>query len=163
MQNIIKKIVDISAIVACIVLFLLALVTFFDVFGRRFLNSPVPGTIEIVQIGMAIVAFFAMPRAFYLNAHVSADFINNISIRKFEIFVIVFRFLLMFSMMSLMTYATLLSANSFLKDGRTTIELELYFYPFFYLIAFGLFLSAISIISWFLKSFFEKKSQWIKP
>lgn len=160
MQNIIKKIVDLSAILACIVLFLLALLTFFDVVGRRFFNSPVTGTIEIVQIGMAIVAFFAMPRTFYLNAHVSADFINNISIRKFEIFILVFRFLLMLIMMSLLAYATLLSANSFFQDGRSTIELELYFYPFFYLIAFGLLISVIAIIFWFLKSISEKKSEW---
>ena len=160
MQNIIKKIVDISAILACIVLFLLALLTFFDVVGRRFFNSPVTGTIEIVQIGMAIVAFFAMPRTFYLNAHVSADFINNISIRKFEVFILIFRFLLMIIMMSLMAYAALLSANSFFQDGRSTIELELYFYPFFYLIAFGLFISVTAIIFWFLRSISEKKSEW---
>ena len=30
-----------------------------------FLNSPVAGTIEIVEFGIALVAFLAMPRAFF--------------------------------------------------------------------------------------------------
>ncbi|MBC8513098.1 MAG: TRAP transporter small permease subunit [Candidatus Thioglobus sp.] len=156
----VKKIADISAIVACIILFILAMLTFFDVIGRRFFNSPITGTIEIVQIGMALVAFLSMPRAFYFNAHVSADFIDGIPIKSFQYFLLFFKFLLMFSMMSLMSYAALLSANSFLKDGRTTLELDLSFYPFFYIISFGLFLSIITIIFWFLNTFSEKKTEW---
>jgi hypothetical protein len=65
----------------------------------------------------------------------------------------------MFFMMSFMTYAALLSANSFLKDGRTTLELDLSFYPFFYIISFALFLSMITIIFWFLNTFSEKKNE----
>ena len=80
MQVKIDKIFNYSAIGACIVLFFLAVLTFCDVFGRRFLNSPVMGTIEIVEVGMALVAFLAMPRAFFLNSHVSADFIIKLII-----------------------------------------------------------------------------------
>ena len=64
-----NKIFDYSAIASGIILLLLSILTFCDVFGRRFLNSPVTGTIELVEIGMALVAFLAMPRAFYLNAN----------------------------------------------------------------------------------------------
>ena len=80
----VSKVFDYSAIASGIVLFLLAVLTFCDVFGRRFLNSPVTGTIELVEIGMALVAFLAMPRAFYLNANVSADFINNLNLGTFN-------------------------------------------------------------------------------
>ena len=76
MQIKINKIFDHAAIASGLILFSLAILTFCDVFGRRFLNSPVAGTIEIVEFGIALVAFLAMPRAFFLNAHVSADFIN---------------------------------------------------------------------------------------
>ena len=78
MQAKIDKIFNYYANGACIVLFFLSVITFCDVFGRRFLNSPVIGTIEIVEIGMALVAFLAMPRAFFLNSHVSADFILSL-------------------------------------------------------------------------------------
>ena len=68
MQVKIDKIFNYSAIGACVVLFFLAVLTFCDVVGRRFFNSPVMGTIEIVEVGMALVAFLAMPRAFFLNS-----------------------------------------------------------------------------------------------
>ena len=95
MQVKINKIFDYAAIASGTILFSLAILTFCDVFGRRFLNSPVAGTIEIVEFGIALVAFFAMPRAFFLNAHVSADFIKNVSITKLQTFITTLRFVLM--------------------------------------------------------------------
>ncbi len=62
-----NKIFDYSAIASGLILLLLSVLTFCDVFGRRFLNSPVTGTIELVEIGMALVAFLAMPRAFFFK------------------------------------------------------------------------------------------------
>ena len=88
-----NKIFDYSAIASGIILLLLSVLTFCDVFGRRFLNSPVTGTIELVEIGMALVAFLAMPRAFFLNANVSADFINNLNLGKFKTYLIILKFI----------------------------------------------------------------------
>ena len=93
MQIKINKIFDYAAIISGLILFSLAILTFCDVFGRRFLNSPVAGTIEIVEFGIALVAFLAMPRAFFLNDHVSADFIKNIAISKLQTFIKIFRFI----------------------------------------------------------------------
>jgi TRAP-type C4-dicarboxylate transport system permease small subunit len=119
----IDKIFDYSATASGLVLLFLAVLTFCDVFGRRFLNSPVTGTIELVEIGMALVAFLAMPRAFFLNANVSADFINN-----------------------------------FMNNQRVTLDLELYFYPFYFICAIGMWLSVFAIIVWFINTIKEIKS-----
>ena len=146
MQAKIEKIFNYSAIGACIVLFFLAVLTFCDVFGRRFLNSPVMGTIEIVEVGMALVAFLAMPRAFFLNQ------IDNHLLKKI---IIILKFIFMISIMSMMAYATTLSALEFTINGRVTLELELYFYPFFYVIAAAMWISVLAIILWFIKSVFE--------
>ena len=91
MQIKINKIFDHAAIASGLILFSLAILTFCDVFGRRFLNSPVTGTIELVEIGMALVAFLAMPRAFFLNANVSADFINNLNLGIFKNYLVIFK------------------------------------------------------------------------
>ena len=45
----IDKIFDYSATASGLILFFLAVLTFCDVFGRRFFNSPVTGTIELVS------------------------------------------------------------------------------------------------------------------
>ena len=112
----INYIFDLSAIISGLILLSLAILTFCDVFGRRFLNSPVTGTIELVEFGMALVAFLAMPRAFFLNANVSADFIKNVSNNTFQIFINIFRFILMIVIMYMMSYATTKEAMAFFKN-----------------------------------------------
>ena len=131
MQVKINKIFDYAAIASGTILFSLAILTFCDVFGRRFLNSPVAGTIEIVEFGIALVAFLAMPRAF-LNAHVSADFIKNVSVPKLQTFITALRFVLMLIIMSFVAYGTTKEAFAFLNNNRVTIDLELSFYPFYF-------------------------------
>tara|TARA_B100001996_G_scaffold204268_1_gene156446 strand:- start:542 stop:1033 length:492 start_codon:yes stop_codon:yes gene_type:complete len=158
----IDKIFDYSASASGLVLLSLAVLTFCDVFGRRFLNSPVTGTIELVEIGMALVAFLAMPRAFYLNANVSADFINNLNLGKFKSFLVIVKFILMLSIMSLMAYATSLTSYKFMHNQRVTLDLELYFYPFYFICSIGMWLSVIAIIVWFIKTINEFKSNSIK-
>ena len=153
----IDKIFDYSASASGLVLLSLAVLTFCDVFGRRFLNSPVTGTIELVEIGMALVAFLAMPRAFYLNANVSADFINNLNLGKFKTFLVILKFILMLSIMSLMAYATTVTSYKFMNNQRVTLDLELYFYPFYFICSIGMWISVIAIVVWFLKTINEIK------
>jgi len=155
----IDKIFDYSAIASGLILFLLAVLTFCDVFGRRFLNSPVTGTIELVEIGMAIVAFLAMPRAFFLNANVSADFINNLNLGLLRNYLIFLKFILMISIMSLMAYATTLTSYKFMNNQRVTLDLELYFYPFYFVCSVGMWLSVLAIIVWFSKTMIEINSK----
>ena len=151
----IDKVFDYSASASGLILLSLAVLTFCDVFGRRFLNSPVTGTIELVEIGMALVAFLAMPRAFFLNANVSADFINNLNLGIFKTYLIVLKFLLMIGIMSLMAYATTVTSFKFMDNQRVTLDLELYFYPFYFICAIGMWLSVIAIIVWFIKTIKE--------
>ena len=148
----VSRVFDYSAIASGLILFLLAVLTFCDVFGRRFLNSPVTGTIELVEFGMALVAFLAMPRAFFLNANVSADFIKNIPNNTFQVFINIFRFILMIIVMSMMAYATTREAMAFFKNERVTIDLEIYFYPFYYAASIGMWLSVIAIFFWLINT-----------
>ena len=153
-----NKIFDYSAIASGLILLLLSVLTFCDVFGRRFLNSPVTGTIELVEIGMALVAFLAMPRAFFLNANVSADFIKNVSNNTFQIFINIFRFILMIVIMSMMAYATTKEAMAFFKNERVTIDLEIYFYPFYYAASVGMWLSVVAIVFWLINALRSENS-----
>ena len=152
-----NKLFDYSAIASGLILLFLSVLTFCDVFGRRFLNSPVTGTIELVEIGMALVAFLAMPRAFFLNANVSADFINNLNLGKFKTFLVIIKFVLMMSIMSLMAYATTVTSYKFMNNQRVTLDLELYFYPFYFICSIGMWISVIAIVVWFIKTINEIK------
>ena len=101
---------------------------------------------------MALVAFLAMPRAFFLNANVSADFIKNVSNNTFQIFINIFRFILMIVIMSMMAYATTKEAMAFFKNERVTIDLEIYFFPFYYAASVGMWLSVVAIVFWLISA-----------
>ena len=159
MQIKINKIFDYAAIASGLILFSLAILTFCDVFGRRFLNSPVTGTIELVEIGMALVAFLAMPRAFFLNANVSADFINNLNLGVFKTYLVILKFILMIGIMTIMAYATTNTSFKFMDNKRVTLDLELYFYPFYFICSISMWLSVLAIIAWFIKTIFNNKSK----
>ena len=42
-------------------------------------------------------------------------------------------------------------------NERVTLDLELYFYPFYFISASGMWLSVLAIIVWFLKAFAQTK------
>ena len=156
--NIVEYVSVLNKIIIGLILLSLAILTFCDVFGRRFLNSPFTGTIELVEIGMALVAFLAMPRAFFLNANVSADFINNLNLGKFKTYLIILKFVLMMIIMSLMAYATTKTSIKFVGNERVTLDLELYFYPFYFISSFGMWLSVLAIFFWFVKALTKTNS-----
>ena len=58
----------------------------------------------------------------------------------------------MLTIMSLMAYATTVTSYKFMNNQRVTIDLELYFYPFYFICAIGMWLSVIAIIVWFIKT-----------
>ena len=64
----------------------------------------------------------------------------------------------MLTIMSLMAYATTITSYKFMNNQRVTLDLELYFYPFYFICAIGMWLSVIAIIIWFIKSIIEIKS-----
>ncbi len=58
----------------------------------------------------------------------------------------------MISIMSLMAYSTTLTSYKFMNNQRVTIDLELYFYPFYFICSIGMWLSVLAIIVWFVKT-----------
>lgn len=152
MSATIDKIGDIMAYMAACILFLLAGLTFCDVVGRRFFDSPVTGTIEIVELGMAMAAFFAMPRAFLTNSHVSAEFIGHFAVGTTGAVLAFFRGCLMVGIVGTMAYATTLKAIELVHDNRVTIELEMPFYPFHWTIAIAMWCSALAALVWMIRA-----------
>ena len=60
--------------------------------------------------------------------------------------------------MSLMAYATTKTSLKFMSNERVTIDLELYFYPFYFICALGMWLSVLAIIFWFIKELSQSKT-----
>ena len=61
--------------------------------------------------------------------------------------------------MSLMAYDTTLTSYKFINNHRVTLDLELYFYPFYFVCSVGMWLSVLAIIVWFSKTMIEINSK----
>ena len=59
--------------------------------------------------------------------------------------------------MSLMAYATTKTSIKFMGNERVTLDLELYFYPFYFICSIGMWLSVLAIIIWFINALSETK------
>jgi hypothetical protein len=108
---------------------------------------------------MASAAFFAMPRAFLNNTHVSAQFIEKWSVGGFGTFITILRGGIMIAMIGLMAYATTGKAIELMGETRVTIELELPFYPFWWIIALGMWCSTIAAFVWMIRALSSTHSQ----
>ena len=60
--------------------------------------------------------------------------------------------------MSLMAYATTKTSIKFMGNERVTLDLELYFYPFYFICSIGMWLSVLAIIIWFINALSETKT-----
>lgn len=56
-----------------IVLIAMVLLTMVDVIGRYFLNRPVPGTIEVIELMLALLVFGTLPLATLGQEHIVVD------------------------------------------------------------------------------------------
>ena len=61
----------------------------------------------------------------------------------------------MLMIMSFMAYATTLTSYKFMNNQRVTLDLELYFYPFYFICSIGMWISVIAIVVWFIKTINE--------
>lgn len=60
-----------------IILFLMIVVTFVDVFARYVFSAPLPGRTEATEIGMVILVYFAVAYTYLQGGHVSIDMVVN--------------------------------------------------------------------------------------
>ncbi len=66
-----------AANMAAVVLLLLVALTCVDVIGRYVFNSPLVGTVELVQICMGAITFFSFPLMFMRHDHIIVDLIPH--------------------------------------------------------------------------------------
>src|SRR4051794_39050500 len=61
--------------IGAVALAIVALTTFCDVIGRYFFKAPFSFTVELTEMGMAVLVYFGMGLITHENGHISADFL----------------------------------------------------------------------------------------
>lgn len=61
---------------AALSLFLMMGITFVDVFGRYFLNSPIDGSTEMIEVLLAVMVFMAFPLVSWKEENICVDLLD---------------------------------------------------------------------------------------
>jgi TRAP-type C4-dicarboxylate transport system permease small subunit len=72
-----KRLSPLFAGVAAIALFAMMLLTFADVFARKFLGNSITGAVELTELFMLVMIFFALPLASLAGEHIVFDLLDR--------------------------------------------------------------------------------------
>jgi TRAP-type C4-dicarboxylate transport system permease small subunit len=123
--------------IASVALALIAAVTFVDVVGRYFFNSPFAFTVELTQLAMAIAVYFGVGLVTHEDAHISADVVTlRLPPRVRAAFALVMN-LLAVGFLLLMAWQLWRHAGYLRGKGDTTMVWTMPLWPFAYAVAFG--------------------------
>lgn len=65
------------ALIACMLLFGMMLITFVDVMGRYLFSAPLPAAYEIISLMMPAIIFCALPMTVLRDGHVTVDLLDG--------------------------------------------------------------------------------------
>ncbi len=141
--------------IAAYVLVTMMFLTAFDVILRFIFNSPIPGTVEIVQYSLPIVITFGFARCAIEKGHVNVEvLISKLSGRK-KAFINIIIYLFFFILSELITWQTFLRTLGMAASGLKSEVLSLPIFPFILMVSLGFGVLCLVILKEFFKSFLE--------
>lgn len=64
--------------IAGLALFAMMLLTFADIFSRKFLTNSITGAVELTELFMLVMIFFALPLASLIGEHIAFDLLDRL-------------------------------------------------------------------------------------
>lgn len=110
---------------AALSLFLMMMITFFDVISRYFFNTPIMGSTELIKILLAVMVFMAFPLVSWHEENICVDLLDNYFPKKWlNVRQIVINLICSFSL-ALVAMTNWKLAERSLDYGEITMILEL--------------------------------------
>ena len=124
----------------------IVLVTCVDVVGRYFINKPLIGSLENLELSMTVLGGFAMLYTTTQRGHIRVDLFYVRFSRRIQIILDSFGSLLGFGTWGVITYQVYLIGMRMLKSGRSTNVLLIPLSPFLFIFALGLALYSLALL-----------------
>lgn len=137
LQNKIARLSELMHRAACIVLFLMMLLTIADVFLRKVFAKSILGTVEITEFMMVVIVFFGLAYTEALDGHIKVDVVmSRLGDRTQHIVSIVTQFA-SFILFCLVTWFTFSYSITKKAAGEVSQDLWIPVYPFVYIVGVG--------------------------
>lgn len=115
-------------------LLILMIIVTVDVIGRYVFSSPLRGSFEYIQIGMALVVFLALPVVVARENNVEVEVFHNLLPKRIRRPARTLGSLVSIVVVGVLTYVSFLRADSFHASGERFILLPAKLYPVAYFI-----------------------------
>lgn len=134
------------AMVAGAAILLMMVLTCADVFLRYFFNAPIEGALDITQMLMVVVVFFALAYCGWTGGHIVVDLLREIIPAKILVPLAVFVNATGAAAMLIISWQSIVTAQAYMETGETPMTLLVPKYPFILIVSFGAFTYAIVLL-----------------
>jgi len=152
MLSALKKISYVMGVAGATVALAIGLMTTVSVIGRALLNKPIPGDIEITQMGIALAISLCLPWCQLRGANIIVDFFTQKIASSTRRWLDAFGCLLLVAMYVLLAWRTGAGASAVREAGETSMIISLPMWWAYAALAPGLFLAGLIALAqaWFL-------------
>jgi TRAP-type C4-dicarboxylate transport system permease small subunit len=133
--------------ISAIMILLLTAVTIIDVTGRFFLNKPLPGTIEVTELSLVLIVYFAFGYTEHYEEHVVIDTAYELMPKSVKRVLYMVAGLISFVIILLMAWQLYVYAGRMLVGRYETGVLKIPYYPVVVAAAIGSLCYALAILS----------------
>jgi TRAP-type C4-dicarboxylate transport system permease small subunit len=144
---------------AMIVLMAMGLLIVADVILRRFFNSPLSWTFEVIEVMLTVVVFFTLAYCAVKRGHIAVDVLTSRLSAKAQAIVDIVACFLGVVLFVFMAYCSILSALQEKTIHRMTGLLQIPIYPFVFVVAFGSILLALVLLIQLIEAVVKVKSK----
>lgn len=146
----VKSVCSVFNMIASASLMAILLLTCLDVFLRYFFNRPFGGTYDLVGLGGAVIAAFAMPYTLIKGGHVAVDILLRMLSLKNQKIIETVTHIVGLLLFLILVWQCVVLAIDMKAAGEVTPTLLLPFYPIVYCMAICFFILCLAIIvDWF--------------
>ena len=138
--------------ISSVVLFALMCLTVADILMRKFLNHSILGTVELTELMMIVIVFFALGWSEMKDAHIKVDVFTSRLKRQTQTLLDTATQFLGFLLFAFMTVSVLRHGLNMQRVGEVTQDLWIPKYPFLYLTALGCAILSLTLLLRFLQS-----------
>jgi TRAP-type transport system small permease protein len=125
-----KRLEFLFGAVASLALFAMMLLTFADVFSRKFLTNSITGAVELTELCMLVMFFFSLPLASAAGAHIVFDLFDRVLPARWLRLQQLLAQLLTAGVLGFAAWLVWQRSQRTLDYGDTTSALEIRLWPF---------------------------------
>ena len=144
--------------VATVLLGLMVLFVAADVFGRYFLNRPIKGDYELVEVMTGLIISLSLSYALVADKHIRIQIFTSRCSQRIQLILDILTYFSGLAVFTLASWQTIIYANSLRKNGLLIGVLPIPAYPFVYTVA----ISFIGLTLVFLVKFVHALGQGVR-